>query len=215
MRLLQIDPTEYQKLDADDECYYIGEYTSGGTYRASETNQLIHNLKKKPSVPEAQLRYKRQAIQQAANQLRTVLRLDVVAQRFTIVPAPCSKLATDPEYDDRMFQVVNVLRAMEPRLDVRRLVIATSVRPSQHEGNRLSVGEIEASMGIDNGSLNPQLKRAVMIVDDVFTMGGTFKAMQRHVSKLPGVETVFGVFLAKTVWPALDPASVFSIADEF
>jgi predicted amidophosphoribosyltransferase len=45
-----------------------------------------------------------------------------------------------------------------------------------------------------------------VIVDDVFTQGGTVKAMQSILMALPKTERVAGIFLAKTVWPT--PGSV-------
>lgn len=39
---------EHVRLAADDECYFLREYTAGGGFQAGETNQLILNLKKSP-----------------------------------------------------------------------------------------------------------------------------------------------------------------------
>ncbi|MCW0388794.1 hypothetical protein NB722_003333 [Xanthomonas sacchari] len=59
MRLQIIEPKNYTYLEVCDECYHYGEYTSEGGYQASDTNQKILNLKKKPTVSEGQLYYKR------------------------------------------------------------------------------------------------------------------------------------------------------------
>jgi hypothetical protein len=51
-RLLQIDETtvgEHFSLAASDRCYYVWEYTAGQRYDFSPTNQLISNLKIKPT----------------------------------------------------------------------------------------------------------------------------------------------------------------------
>jgi predicted amidophosphoribosyltransferase len=55
-------------------------------------------------------------------------------------------------------------------------------------------------------------KPYAIVVDDVFTQGGTFKAMQELLAAAPGVTAVNGIFLAKTVWPSSDPATVFADA---
>ncbi|MFH7812803.1 MULTISPECIES: hypothetical protein [Acetobacter] len=52
VRLSQIDETnrkDHYHLTADDRCYYLYEYTSHRDYSFSATNNLISNLKKKPS----------------------------------------------------------------------------------------------------------------------------------------------------------------------
>ena len=52
IRLLRIDASnvgDHFHLTADDECYFLFEYTSGHDYTFSATNSLISNLKKKPS----------------------------------------------------------------------------------------------------------------------------------------------------------------------
>jgi hypothetical protein len=42
--------SHHYNLTADDKCYFLHEYTSGKNYTFSETNRLISNLKKKPSL---------------------------------------------------------------------------------------------------------------------------------------------------------------------
>jgi hypothetical protein len=51
-RMLQIDETtvaDHFSLATSDVCFYIWEYTAGQRYDFSPTNQLISNLKIKPS----------------------------------------------------------------------------------------------------------------------------------------------------------------------
>lgn len=62
MRLQILEPRHHTYLVTGDRCWHYGEYTSEGGYKASDTNQKILNLKKKPTVSEAQLYYKNQAI---------------------------------------------------------------------------------------------------------------------------------------------------------
>lgn len=48
-RVLKIDALtlpDHHYLDAQDICYYAGEYTAGEGHAYSETNQLILNFKK-------------------------------------------------------------------------------------------------------------------------------------------------------------------------
>jgi predicted amidophosphoribosyltransferase len=205
-RLLQIDVSQYNELAPGDECFYIGEYTSHGGYGASETNRLIKNLKKEPSSSSlAELRYKNQAITFWGNKLAAHLRLASVATSVTFVPVPCSKTVEHPDYDDRMVRVMQQVASNYAvgSLDIRPVFVTTVDRASQHKGGpRLSVAELRDSMAVDGKQLLTPLRKTVIVVDDVFTQGRTFKAMQGMLQNLAGVERIAGVFLAKTVWPA-------------
>ncbi len=57
MRLSEIDGsnrTDHARLHADDKCLFMFEYTSGRNYAFSATNNLITNLKKKPTASQGQ-----------------------------------------------------------------------------------------------------------------------------------------------------------------
>jgi hypothetical protein len=212
--LSQIDTSEYPKLGPADLIYYLGEYTAGGGFQASKTNQEIINLKKPPTAKASEQYWKQRAIDYWGDELRVRLGLDNAVARVTLVPAPCSKLPDDPEYDDRMLRVLQRLATHHPGLDVRPLLIAAQARPSQHAGDRLTVAELQTSMRVDTAHLMVPLRRIVILVDDVFTQGGTMTAMKNLVKDLPGVRTVCGVVLAKTVWPRPAIADVFGPVDE-
>lgn len=200
-RLVRIDPATCNTLAADDRCWYIGEYTSGGGFRASATNQSIFNLKKKPPVPQNQIAYKNRAIQEWGRTLAGYLNLNVAEHTVTFVPAPSSKPEGHAEYDDRMWRVLQELLRINPRLDIRQVLYTPIARRAQHEGDRLSIEELCQSMRIQTALLDPPLRSKVFVVDDVFTIGRTFKAMQQLLSALPNVAEVVGLFLARTVWP--------------
>src|SRR5258707_5935 len=77
-RMLQIDETtvaDHFSLATSDFCFYIWEYTAGRRYDFSPTNQLISNLKIKPTQITANPRreyYKQQAINHSATALRSL-----------------------------------------------------------------------------------------------------------------------------------------------
>jgi len=206
-RLLKIDPLHYPKLDASDLCYHIGEYTAGGGFGASATNQSILNLKKKLTASTQQLYYKQTAINQWGDAVASVLSLEAAAASVTFIPAPCSKPLGHPEYDDRMLRVMQRVAQHLPAgstLDVRLVLNTVTERQAQHEGERLSIEDIKRSLSVDEAQLDPPLRGEVVVIDDVFTQGGTFKAMQSMLATLPGVQRVAGLFLAKTVWPTVE-----------
>jgi hypothetical protein len=213
MRLQRIDSSQYGKLDASDECYHLGEYTAYGGYKASDTNQQIFNLQKKPSVATAQLRWKEHAIAYWGDRLATVLGLETVAAEFTLIPAPPSKPPGAVDYDDRILRVLQRLKIHRNDLDIRPLLFTPVERQSQHAGGRLSVADLQASLAIDRAHLATPLRPKIIVVDDVFTQGGTFKAMKNILLAVPGVQSVTGVFLAKTVWPPPDFEAIFGAVD--
>jgi hypothetical protein len=97
-------------LEASDLCFFLREYTKGGGYQASETNQLIINLKKEPKYRGTpSWKYKARAIAKCATELRSAL-LNYL-NGWTVVPIPPSKAKDDPGHDDRLFQVGQALCA--------------------------------------------------------------------------------------------------------
>ena len=73
---MQWDGTGRERYFLDQQKDYIlfmRQYISHGGFSRSETNQLIYNLKKSPTVPANQLHYKKQAIQRFAIDLSKIL----------------------------------------------------------------------------------------------------------------------------------------------
>src|SRR5258706_10726303 len=116
LRLSKVDELSFGQhtaLQPGDECFFWGEYQAGKDYRFSETNSLISNLKKAPSLrvsAPAEYRHKERAIRLAGNAFGGPFRA-TKGHPFTVVPVPPSKVATDPEYDDRMLQIARLMVA--------------------------------------------------------------------------------------------------------
>lgn len=196
---------DHARLQDDDKCLYLFEYTSGRDYSFSATNNLINNLKKKPTASAAQLHYKNEAINKCALDLRAALNpkwLDAA----TIVPVPGSKASSHPDFDNRMERVARLIR---PGLDVRNLVIQTSTTAAAHEvgalGDRVTVEEL-----LELYQINEDLKLPpptnIGVLDDVLTAGTHFRAMKFVLTEcFPGVP-ITGLFVARRVFPpaALD-----------
>jgi len=200
-RLLNVDADNCHWLEATDDCKYLGEYISHGTWRAGETNQQIQNLKKKPSSSsEQELHYKRRAIRYWANRLRVALNIEVCVNHVTFVPMPCSKPFGHPDYDARM---VDVLRSIDPRFDIRCVIQQTTARSSQHEGPRLSPRQLSETMSLSDDEIQRMpIKRHTFVVDDVITLGASYKAAQQMLSGHAAFaqSRISGAFLAKTIW---------------
>jgi predicted amidophosphoribosyltransferase len=188
-------------LNADDECFFIYEYTSRKDYSYSATNNLISNLKKKPSLRgEYQYRYKTQAIQKCSADFGGAINKKWL-ETGTLVPVPPSKARSDPEYDDRVVRICNGISRPTPRpLDVRELVIQRTSLPAAHEGQRPTVEDLLAVYQIDETKTQPAPTQ-IAIVDDVLTVGTHFRAMKTILSRrFPGIRVV-GLFIARRVFP--------------
>jgi predicted transcriptional regulator len=183
-------------LDASDECYFGGEYTAGRGYAYSETNQLILNLKKKMErrgLPDWV--YKARAIRQAAANLRGSLVPDFLASA-TFVPIPPSKVAVDPEYDDRMTQVV---RLLGENVDARELVCQIESTPEVHmAAARPGPATLYNNYRIEQAYASA-MPMQIAVIDDVLTTGAHFKAMKRILSETYPLVRIVGIFVARRV----------------
>ncbi|MDF0729226.1 hypothetical protein P0Y43_00580 [Pseudomonas entomophila] len=201
-RPIKLDNDAYRYLDDGDNCYHFLEYTSGGGFRVSQGNQQILNLKKRPTSSDNELYYKGRAVVFWGDLLAAELNLAVVASNSTFVPMPCSKPRAHADYDDRMTRVLRRMGRLTPNIDIRELLVQNSLRTSQHEGGRLTPDEIGSFMSVDTNLLAVPVKPHIIIVDDVITMGASFKAAKNLLQSAGVQANIIGVFLAKTVWPA-------------
>lgn len=183
-------------LLSTDECYFGGEYTAGKGYAHSATNQLILNLKKKMDrrgLPD--WCYKARAVQQAAANLRASLVPQFVAVA-TFIPIPPSKIFGDPEYDDRMTQVVQLLGA---GVDARELVVQLESMHDTHTAEtRPGPQALYDNYQIEESLCDP-VPSPIAIVDDVLTTGAHFKAMKRILSETFPDARIVGIFIARRV----------------
>lgn len=204
IRLSQIDESnrdDHSRLTADDVCYYLFEYTSRRGYSFSSTNQLISNLKKKPSTAgQPGYHYKARAITTCGQHLGAALNPAWLADA-TLVPIPGSKAVGHPDYDDRVERICRAVR--QPPPDVRPLVVQTASTTASHEageGDRVTVEELLEVYAI-NEALAAPAPRKIAIVDDVLTAGTHYRAMHITLSaRFPNVPLI-GLFIARRVFP--------------
>jgi hypothetical protein len=208
----QIDDSnraDHARLTPDDRCLFLYEFTAfehtnGLGFRFSDTNQLIHNLKKKPSerLTKGGWKYKGIAIQQCATALRGAINPNWLATG-TIVPVPSSNALGHPDHDDRLTQIARLLSAPPP--DVREIVKHNSSHEAAHESNhRPTVEELLEIYEIDESLASSKPVTSIAIFDDVLTAGTHFRAMQIRLSqRLPGVP-IFGMFIARRAIPPFD-----------
>jgi len=202
-RLTKIDEltrSDHYHISEGDECYYLREYTKGGGFRFSDTNQLIVNLKKgvdRRDRPE--YNHKLTAMATAAGELRANLNPDWLRQA-TLVPVPPSSCRTDVLYDDRMTQILRHVVA-DIGGDVRELVVTrVSMTPAHLSDVRPNVEELMDNYEIDEAVANP-VPTIIGVFDDLLTAGSHFKAVKNVLSaRFPQVP-IIGIFIARRIFP--------------
>lgn len=198
-----LERPDHWHLTPEDSCAFFGEYTARMGYAHSKTNQLIHNLKKKPELAQTpQYVWKRRAIQEIGEALRNNLRADALA-RTLVVPIPPSKPPGTPGYDDRMAQVA---RAIGPGATVRELLVTTAERQAMHAtSSHRDPDALRASLQL-RAALTPTAPVQVLLLDDVLTTGCSFRVCKQMIQEQWPETAVFGVFAARRV---IDHASEF------
>jgi hypothetical protein len=199
---------DHYYLDADDQCYFIGEYTARRGFKFSETNNLIYNLKKSPAFRSTnQWYWKERAITQAGATLRAVLGTPANEgwlRQTVLVPIPPSKIPGDPLYDDRILRVLHELGRGLP-LDIRELVLQRENMLAAHErDDRPSPDEIAENYYINDERREPA-PRSFGIFDDLLTTGSHFKAMQTTLRRQFPDIPITGIFVARRVPETDDP----------
>jgi hypothetical protein len=204
-RLLQIDETtvgEHFSLAASDFCYYVWEYTAGRRYDFSQTNQLIGNLKIKPTQiggnPRRE-RHKQQAISHSATALRNLIQRTWVEQHGTFVPMPTSKIPGHRDYDDRIHRLLRTAFAGFDA-DIRPILEQTASTAADHESSeRLAHAALRELTRINQACAVAPPRSSIAVVDDVLNSGKHFKVAQELLSqRFPGVP-VIGIFVARCV----------------
>lgn len=200
-RLTKVDAlaSDHWHLGKSDECYFFGEYTAGGGYQFSPTNQLIFNLKKSVERRDKpDWRYKKQAIRTVAAAFRKAIKPEAL-DRITFVPIPPSKAKTDPLYDERITELLLAIRPRPP-LDVRELIIQRNSTLAAHEtSNRPTPEDLEAGYTLDMELAATPPQDLIAIVDDLLTTGAHFRAAKAVIRKQFPETPIVGIFVARRV----------------
>lgn len=206
-RLTRIDELtrgDHSYLTEDDECLFFGDYTARKGFAHSATNNLILNFKKplkhrnKPGW-----HYKARAITQVAGAFSKSLGADLA--KLTLVPVPPSKIKSDPEYDDRLMSMLNLMKApKDGSLDVRELIKQTKGMPAAHDSeNRPPPAEWEKVYEIDEKFIKPD-PSWIGITDDLLVTGSRFRAISNVLKTRFPKARITGLFIARRVPEAID-----------
>lgn len=199
-------------LNKDDVCYFIFDYIARGGYAAGPGNSIISNLKKPVSEKRAKpiaYKYKERAINDIADNLSRYFNENNIA-KYTFVPIPPSKIREDPEYDDRLMQILGLFAEKIREkygitADIRDIISQSSPYESVHTGSgkRPSPDFYKAFYQIiDDKDVAPH---KIIIFDDVLTTGAHFIAakacLKQYYKERDGVDVpVLGFFVARRVY---------------
>lgn len=186
-------PDHWFLTDADD-CAFFGEYTSGGGYAHSFTNQLVLNLKKSPDLAGSpQYVWKGRAVREIGHAIAANISADALA-RACFVPIPPSKQPGAPGYDDRMVQVA---RAIGPGVDVREVLLTTGERDAMHmQSTKRDPDALRTTLSLNPALLQPAPEQ-VILLDDVLTTGCSYMVCKAVLSEVWPEAKIFGLFVAR------------------
>jgi predicted amidophosphoribosyltransferase len=216
-RLTKIDELtrgDHTFLDANDECLFFGDYSARKGFSHSATNHLIHNFKKPVKFRgHSSWRYKAVAIDAAAKAFSKNLG-DTFAE-ITLVPVPPSKLKTDPDYDDRIMDMLRALKAPTGiGVDYRELIVQTQPMVAAHSSaNRPPPEDWEKVYAIDE-KLAERDPKWIGIIDDLLVTGCRFRAMAHVLKRRFPATRITGLFIARRVPEAADFSDFFGAIDE-
>ena len=195
--------SQHWYLVPEDLCYYFCEYTSRVGFAHSDVNSFISNFKKPVARRHlAEYKYKDQAIARAINMLRQVLTTQKPEfwTETTFVPIPPSKKPQHPEYDDRVWRVVQGVCAgtAGSARELLRQSDSYSASHAQHDGERIKPAELAKLYTVDDETA-PRAR--VVLIDDVLTTGCHFRAAKDVITNRWPASQVIGFFLARVARP--------------
>jgi hypothetical protein len=211
-RLTKIDELtrgDHTFLEVGDECLFFGDYSARKGFAHSATNGVIANFKRPVKYKgTSSWKYKVREIGAVARAFSA--NIGSAFGSLTLVPVPPSKLRTDPEYDDRMMDMLRALRApagITP--DVRELVVQTTPMPAAHgSANRPPPAEWEKVYAIDEALARPA-PTWIGIIDDLLVTGCRFRAMSNILRRRFPEARITGLFIARRVPEAIDLSELF------
>jgi hypothetical protein len=192
----------FSYLEGADCCYYARERIARAKWDACETNGLIHNFKMEPSIQQQnphRWKHKCRAADQFAQELERFIPRD---RGMWVAHIPTSKVRGDPEFDPRFDLMFERLRAYRKDLTFCEPIVRDASRAAVHTlDQRPSFEEVLGSFRFAGFDGHDPPKHLVFI-DDVLTTGKHYSACRRLAREnCPGIH-VYGVFWAKTIWPA-------------
>ena len=198
-RRVDLTPSE---LSIDDQwCYYYRDKIDGG-YSASESNQLIFNLKapkncEKDNPPRWS--YKLSALERFVSDCRLFFD-DFIKWNpnalIGIVPVFSSKPKSHIEYDSRIESVARALEASYPQIEALDVFDINEEFQPSHLGGTREISALVENVIVSNLSLEKY--DVLFLLDDVITSGAHYIACKKLLIELCPEIAIAGLFWAKT-----------------
>ena len=209
VRFRQIDDSnrrDHTRIEPSDQISFLHEYTSQTSWKFSTTNGLISNLKK--AARDTRLaKYKTGAIALCARQMRDALSAEWL-RTGTLVPMPPSKGIDHEDYDNRIERLCRIISPGATRCLLKQEGSYAAFHSGDH---RVGVEELASRYTIDRSLVSPA-PTSIAIVDDVLSAGTHFKAAQLILTRRFPDASIFGLFVARRVFPPEESAAdVFDI----
>jgi hypothetical protein len=189
-------------FEKNHKCWYFMEKQAEG-YSASEENGLIYNFKKPIDRKDTpQWYYRNEAVKKFIKDLCGIKINPEFFQKgyITVIPAPTSKARNSDGWNDRIDVVVEGWANCNPKIKVEYALDMLHDVPSSHQdGGSRKPSEIKRHLKFNGFKEEPS--EVVIIVDDVYTTGGHFKAFREFIlENEPRIKEVIGIFWALHMW---------------
>lgn len=190
-----------------DICFFLMNYEPSVSYDESEAKSLILNFKalSRGPISERQKPYRDNACRRFANDLEPLVKdllSDLGDGNAAITFIPTSTLPGDDGYDDRLETVCRfVVEKFQPRLSLVTPTVSKAGRsPVSKSGGRRGpayIAAISDNLSWQGFEAEPNL---LIVIDDVVTSGGQFKAIKNLVLENASQSiVVVGIFWAMTI----------------
>lgn len=177
--------------------FYAREYKARQGFDAGETNQLIYNFKKSPSVRNTgQWYYRNQAVLKFAQEASELIRQDA---HGVVTAIPSSKAKSDPEYTNRFEDFFSQLLSLRPNLVVNWPVEIAVTVPSAHLNGNRNPDAIKGNY-VWKG-FQGEMPNSLIVFDDVVTTGSHFRAMHDFLRENGFNGDLYGIFWARSIFP--------------
>jgi predicted amidophosphoribosyltransferase len=195
-----LERPDHSYLSPSDECFFFGEYTARAGYSHSNTNSIISNLKKSPSLRgTSQWQHKERAIRECGAAIASNIKSERLSE-LTFVPIPPSKSPSSADYDDR---ITLVARAISPQADVREILYCAADREAMHTNqNHRDPNALRNLLGTRTELIaNP--RPIIVLIDDVVTTGCSFSVCKAILGRYWPASQIVGIFIARRAVPKL------------
>lgn len=211
LRLIgDLERPDHHHLTSDDECVFFGEYTPRKGWQHSATNQLILNLKKRPTAAKGtyQWPHKLKAIREVAGAIRANIKPEALATSL-FVPIPGSKTPTHPDFDQRMLAVAQQIGPPARAAEVLRTI---GDRDAMHENvDRRDLDKLAVTIAVDPAAIPEDVQR-VFLLDDMVTTGCSFRVCKALLRQFLPNLPIAGLFVSRRIIVP-DPLNDFAALD--